>query len=1505
MKEIQHRTKRTPGIIDIPNLVEIQLDSYKWFLREGLRELFHSFSPIHDFTGNLSLELVDYTLGDPKYSVEECRNRDMTYEAPIKVKVRLQAKEGEVIESEVYLGDLPLMTERGTFVINGAERVVVSQLARSSGVYFKDTLDFSGRVLYFATVIPNEGAWVDIESDANDVISVRVGQTKKFPLTTLLRALSAFSEACPVTEILPTRETQGRMLVEPIVDLETGEVLIDAGKTITDKLLAKLEGHKLPEKAAVAADSTPCDTTGEILELFSKKKKLKNPTRDQLRGRRLSHEIIDPKTQKVILKAYAKITEEAAKKVENLKLDEVEVLDTNRYVEATIDQDGANSKEEALIDIYHKVRPGDPATRDSAKSLLNSIFFDTRRYDLARVGRYKLNKKLGLNLPESVRTLTKEDLLKVIEYIIGLSESGALVTHLAVSRLHSRIPELEKAVKDAGKAATPEEKAEDGKISRLKESLEVLRNLRLGSILTEQKIKGIKELLDLVPNGRRLVAETPAELFPEETAVRLSPCDTDDIDHLENKRVRSVGELLQSQLRMGFLRMEKVAKERMTSLDPENVIPQVILSVKPVSASIKSFFGSSQLSQFMDQTNPLAELTHKRRLSALGPGGLSRQSAKLEVRDVHHSHYGRICPIETPEGPNIGLIGSMAVHAKIDDYGFIRSPYRVVKNGRVTNEIVFLPADEDDEEYIAPANTLIDEKTGKFLTDTVLVRHENVYPQVPSDKVTYVDIAPMQIMSVATAMIPFLENDDANRALMGSNMQRQAVPLLRADAPIVRTGVESRAARDSKAVIVAKHDGVVKSVTAEKILIETLDGQVDEYHMLNMLRSNQATCVTQKPIVKSGKRVRAGQVIADGPSTDGGELALGQNVLCTFMPWHGYNYEDAILLSERMVMDDVYTSIHIEKYETEARDTKLGPEEVTRDIPNIGEDMLKDLDENGIIRIGAEVRPEDILVGKVAPKGQGELTAEERLIIAIFGKKAEETRDVSLRVPHGETGKVVDVKVFSRFKYKCTRCATVYNFSKKPERTLCERCDGELSREPGDELPAGVNQLVRVYIAQKRKVMEGDKMAGRHGNKGVISKILPMEDMPYLPDGTPVDIVLNPLGVPSRMNIGQILETHLGLVGRELGVAFRNPIFQGAVEREILADLDIMAWKLKLKALKSYVISDLKLEIEFPEIDRLQSMLDQALKNVQEVFKQSDLDAIMTPFYDAWDSCIERIRAKVSEFDARDLEIMSARVGASAVVDDPVAVAESLVKDESEEETEEDAETEAKTEDEGPLPYAGEPAPADYDITGIIDHIIDNVMQRVGLEEVREENKDGSVKRHLSGKIQLHDGLTGLPFNQPSTVGYIYMLKLSHLVEDKIHARSTGPYSLVTQQPLGGKAQFGGQRFGEMEVWALEAYGAAYTLQEILTIKSDDVLGRVKTYESIVKGDSMLEPGVPESFKILVNELQSLGLKVTVEDDRERAIDLKDHEDEFGEGDGAGRITAKRKQKALELKEDF
>jgi DNA-directed RNA polymerase subunit beta len=1487
MKEVQHRSKRIPHILDIPDLVEIQKESYKWFLEEGLRELFRSFSPITDFTGKWSLDLIDYVLGEPKYSVDECRNRDMTYEAPIKVKVRLRSKENEVIESEVYLGDLPLMTERGTFVINGAERVVVSQLSRSSGVYFKDTLDFSGRVLYFATIIPNEGAWVEIETDASDAITVRIGQTRKFPLTTLLKALNVFPEACPDEAVLPIASAVGKTIVEPIIDSDTGEVLLNAGKVLDAKSLRKLEGKNVKGTVRVKAKTVPCETTADILEYFGKKVKIENPTREMVRGKRLTHEITDPKTGKVVVKAYSKITEEAARKIETLKLSEVEVIEVNRYVDATIDQDNTHGKADALIDIYHKIRPGDPATAESARSLLNSIFFDTRRYDMARVGRYKLNKKLGLNLPEEIRWITKEDLVAVVRYIIGLSESGVLVTQLIGDKLQKKLQDLEKALAQAEASASENDLKPGGKIERMKESLSILQNIELGEMLTESQIKNIKELLDLIPNGRRLIADTPADLYPE-TLIRLSQCALDDIDHLMNKRVRSVGELLQSQLRMGFLRMEKVAKERMTSLDPENVMPQVVLSVKPVSASIKSFFGSSQLSQFMDQTNPLAELAHKRRLSALGPGGLSRQSAKLEVRDVHHSHYGRICPIETPEGPNIGLIGSLAVHAKIDSYGFIRSPYRVVRDGRVTGEIVYLSADEDDEEYIAPANTPIDEKTGKFLTDTVLVRHKSTYPQVSSDKVTYVDVSPMQIMSVATAMIPFLENDDANRALMGSNMQRQAVPLLRAEAPLVKTGLEKRAAKDSGTVVFARRDGIVKSVTAERIVIESKDGTCDEYRLLNLLRSNQATCITQKPIVKPGQRVREGQVIADGPSACNGELALGKNVLVAFLPWHGYNYEDAILLSERLVKDDVFTSIHIEKFETEARDTKLGPEEITRDIPNVGEDALKDLDENGIVRIGAEVRPEDILVGKVAPKGQSEQTAEERLIIAIFGKKAEEMKDVSLRVPHGEFGKVVDVKVFSRFKFKCTRCATIFNFSKKPDRLVCGLCEGELAREPGDELPAGVNQLVRVYIAQKRKIMEGDKMAGRHGNKGVISRILPEEDMPHLADGTPVDIVLNPLGVPSRMNIGQIMETHLGLVGKYLGVSFLNPIFQGAVEREILTDLGILRWKLRLSKLQSYA-KELGIDVEFPEEKQISVAVDKAFADVQQSTTQDELDRCLVPLEEIWQTSVDRLRAAVRSLDARELELLAADVNAPPVVDDPDALAP-LADYEGNGEDAERVES----------AYAGVPAPADYDIEQIVRNIIANVDKRVGMTEIDETLPDGSLRRHLSGKIQLYDGLTGVPFNQPSTVGYIYMMKLAHLVEDKIHARSTGPYSLVTQQPLGGKAQFGGQRFGEMEVWALEAYGAAYTLQEILTIKSDDVLGRVKTYESIVKGDSMLEPGVPESFKILVNELQSLGLKVTVEDDREHAIDLKDKDDDYG--DDEGRMLAKRRQRADEIR---
>ena len=1357
MKEIQHTAKQTAHVVDVPNLVELQLDSYRWFLEEGLNELFDSFSPITDFTGNHSISLVDFTLGEPKYDISECRARDVTLESPIKARVRLQSSGAEVIESEVYLGDLPLMTDKGTFVINGAERVVVSQLARSPGVYFKDTLDFSGRQLFYATIIPSEGAWVDVETDATDAITVRIGQTRKFPITTLLRALNLFPVASPSgVQSVTWGELEGKLIAEPVVDQNTGEVLVENGTIMRTAELRRIEKADLPETFRVELPSTPCDTTAEIVRLFAEPETIASPSRATLydptrseveviefnddgtpamnsdgtfknsnprkRIPYASHDIQDA-NGKVLVRAYDKIDRETARKIEALALNSLDVIYLNNYIVATLDQEGSAvySKETALIDIYRKIRPGDPATPESARSLLNSIFFDTRRYDLAKVGRHKMNKKLGLSLPLNYRTITKEDVIAIARYVVKLAGGAGNV---------------------------------------------------------------------------------------------------DDIDHLENKRVRSVGELLYSQLRLGFLRMEKVAKERMTSLDSENILPQVILSVKPISASIKSFFGSSQLSQFMDQTNPLAELTHKRRLSALGPGGLSRQSAKLEVRDVHHSHYGRICPIETPEGPNIGLIGSLAVHARVDQFGFIETPYRRVISGKVTTDLDWLPADGEHHFRIAPANTLL-KSDNTFVDKNVQVRNNNQYPVISAEKVDYMDVSPQQIVSVATAMIPFLENDDANRALMGANMQRQAVPTLRPDAPLCKTGMEKRAAVDSGAVIIALRAGTVKRVTAEEIVvIADADGGEDTYRLLNLLRSNQGTCVTQRPVVNNGQRVREAQLLADGPCTDGGELALGQNVLVAFTPWNGYNFEDAILLSQRLVRDDVFTSVHMEKYEVEARDTKLGPEEITRDIPNVGEDALKDLDDRGIIRIGAEVRPDDILVGRVAPKGQGELTAEERLIIAIFGKKAEETRDVSLRVPHGEKGKIVDVKVFSRFKYK-DKSGRVFDFSKRPDSMFSDEWEGELDRLPGDELSAGVNMLVRVYIAQKRKVMEGDKMAGRHGNKGVISRILPAEDMPFLPDGTPVDIVLNPLGVPGRMNIGQILETHLAYVGKALGCSFVNPIFEGATEAEILQDMSKFAEFTRYDSLRTYVEKELRIDLEAGKKDGVAELL-------------------------------VKLEAKLRELTPARLEKIAATVAA------PPAVMLPEGYDGSEEQ-----QAELKTVD-------------GYDFTAIVEQVRLNVWKRSGINE-------------KTAKSWVRDGLSGDFFTQPVTIGTIYMLKLAHLVDDKIHARSTGPYSLVTQQPLGGKAQFGGQRFGEMEVWALEAYGAAYTLQEILTIKSDDVLGRVKTYESIVKGDAMLEPGVPESFKILVNELQSLGLKVAVEDEDEKEIDLKDKEEDYGDSEGRGR----------------
>mgnify|MGYP000288641169 FL=1 len=1154
---------RIKEVLDMPNLIEIQKNSYNQFLKEGLREVLRDVSPITDYTGNLIMEFIDYSLetDNIKYSVEECKERDTTYSAPLKVKVRLINKEtGEVKEQEIFMGDFPLMTETGTFVINGAERVIVSQLVRSPGVYYAKEKDRSGNNLFSNTVIPYRGAWLEYETDSQEVIYVRIDRTRKLPITQFLRALGYGTDA-------------------------------------------------------------------ELLDLLGEEPKLM----------------------------------------------------------ATIAKDGTKTREEGLFEVYKRLRPGEPPTEESATTLINNLFFDPKRYDLSSVGRYKFNKKLALanrirgqiaaediKLPNSRKVIVKagEEINEEMSWKI--QNSGINVVNIDVEG---------KTVKVVGNLTVDikEYVSFDPALAGINEKV---RYDVLMAILEEYKDASENQLIAVLRENRdRLM---PRNITKEDIVATVSYIlnldhgigYTDDIDHLGNRRLRSVGELLQNQFRIGLARMERVVRERMTIQDIDAVTPQALINIRPVAAAIKEFFGSSQLSQFMDQTNPLAELTHKRRLSALGPGGLSRDRASFEVRDVHHSHYGRMCPIETPEGPNIGLISSLSTYARVNEYGFIETPYRKVdkEHGRVTDQTEYMTADLEDIYIIAEANEPLDEN-GNFINKRVGCRFLDQIIEVDRNKVDYMDVSPKQLVSVATAMIPFLENDDANRALMGSNMQRQAVPLIKPEAPIIATGIEYRAAKDSGVCIVAKNSGVVEKVTASEIVIRTDKGQKDQYRLLKYKRSNQGTCINQRPIVKKGDRIEEGDIIADGPSCDNGEIALGKNVLVGFMTWEGYNYEDAILISEELVRDDVYTSIHIEEYESESRDTKLGPEEITRDIPNVGEDSLKDLDDRGIIRIGAEVRSGDILVGKVTPKGETELTAEERLLRAIFGEKAREVRDTSLRVPHGESGIVVDVKVFTR--------------------------------ENGDELPPGVNQLVRVYVAQKRKISVGDKMAGRHGNKGVISRILPIEDMPFLPDGTPLQIVLNPLGVPSRMNIGQVLETHLGYAAKVLGWKIATPVFDGANEEDIFKTLEM----------------------------------------------------------------------------------------------------------------------------------AGLP-------------------------------KDG--------KSILYDGRTGEPFDNRVTVGYMYFLKLAHLVDDKIHARSTGPYSLVTQQPLGGKAQFGGQRFGEMEVWALAAYGAAYSLQEVLTVKSDDVVGRVKTYEAIVKGENVPEPGIPESFKVLMKELQSLALDVKVYSDKREEIKIKE-----------------------------
>ena len=1160
-------------VLELPDLIEIQKKSYERFLNEGLKEVFEDISPIEDYTGNLILEFVDHSLfGDPKFSETECKERDATYSVPLKLKVRLINKEtGEIKEQETFMGDFPLMTERGTFIINGAERVIVSQLVRSPGVYYNMTRDKTGKELYGATVIPNRGAWLEYETDSNDIVHVRVDRTRKLPSTVLVRAMG------------------------------------------------------------LSSNSQIIETLGETEQLLK-----------------------------------------------------------------TLEKDNTTNTNEALIEIYKRLRPGEPPTLDSASSLINSLFFDSRRYDLARVGRYKFNKKLCLGN----RIMGKRAAEDIID-----KETGEILVHKDDTFKMELISKLEAAGIFEVSIFNSEEKATKVLSNKFVDpdvfGLDIdFEKFGLKERIFYPAMKKILEQNESREDIEREILDNVKILSPKHILVEDMIASvfglfkgvggTDDIDHLGNRRLRSVGELLQNQVRVGLSRMERVVRERMTIQDVDVVTPQVLINIRPVSAAIKEFFGSSQLSQFMDQTNPLAELTHKRRMSALGPGGLSRDRASFEVRDVHHSHYSRMCPIETPEGPNIGLITSLATYARINDYGFLEAPYRRVnkETGQVTDVIDYITADVEDTKIIAQSNEPLNED-GTFVHNRVVVRGiDGVNEIVSRDKVDYMEVSPKQVISIGTGMIPFLENDDANRALMGANMQRQAVPLMVSEAPIIGTGLEYKAAMDSGAVVIAENDGTVVSVTASEILSKRNgNGMIDKYHLLKFKRSNSGTCINQKPIVLVGDEIKKGQIIADGPSTDKGDMAIGKNLLVGFMTWEGYNYEDAMMINEKLVMDDVLTSIHIEEYESEARDTKLGPEEITRDIPNVGDDSLKDLDETGIIRIGAEVKSGDILVGKVTPKGETELTAEERLLRAIFGEKAREVRDTSLKVPHGETGIIVDVKIFTR--------------------------------ENGDELSPGVSKMVRVYVATKRKINVGDKMCGRHGNKGVISRILPEEDMPFLPDGTPLQLVLNPLGVPSRMNIGQVLEVHLGLAAKKLGWNIATPVFDGATEEDI------------------------------------------------------------------WNA----------------------------------------------------------------LEMAGYPR---------------------------------------SGKIELRDGRSGEYFDGPVTVGYMYILKLHHLVDDKIHARSTGPYSLVTQQPLGGKAQFGGQRFGEMEVWALEAYGAAHTLQEILTVKSDDVNGRVKTYESIVKGENIPEPGIPESFKVLVKELQSLALDIkiiTSEKDEIEIVDTMDNDDDDSQVD--------------------
>ena len=1228
-KGIRMSYSRQKDVLEMPNFIEVQKNSYQWFLTDGLKEAFKDISPITDYTGQLSLEFVDFQLcrDDVKYSIEECKERDATYAAPLKVKVRLHANDAkEMSEHEIFMGDLPLMTETGTFVINGAERVIVSQLVRSPGIYYDIAHDKIGKKLYSCTVIPNRGAWLEYETDSNDVFYVRVDRTRKVPITVLIRSLGI-------------------------------------------------------------------GTNAEIIDLFGEEPKIL----------------------------------------------------------ASIEKDPSETYQDGLLELYKKIRPGEPLAVESAENLINAMFFDPRRYDLAKVGRYKFNKKLAFQNRITGQILAEDAIDPATGEVIA--EAGttltraqakdiqdAAVPYVMIQTEERNVKVLSNMVVDLSKYVgfdPAEVGIHEGVYYPVLETL-------LNEYSDEEELKAAiaRDASDLVP--KHITKEDIIASINYNIHLEYGIGTKDDIDHLGNRRIRAVGELLQNQYRIGLSRLERVVRERMTTQDVETITPQSLINIKPVTAAVKEFFGSSQLSQFMDQNNPLSELTHKRRLSALGPGGLSRDRAGFEVRDVHYTHYGRMCPIETPEGPNIGLINSLATYARINEYGFVEAPYRKLDksdpaNPVVTDEVIYLTADEEDNYRVAQANEPLD-TDGHFVNNNVSGRYREDTTEFPKSRVDLMDVSPKMVFSVATSMIPFLENDDANRALMGSNMQRQAVPLMLTESAVVGTGMEAKAAVDSGVCIVAKRDGVVEYSTSKEICIKAdEDGTKDIYHVIKFARSNQGNCMNQRPIVFKGEHVKAGEVIADGPSTSGGEIALGKNPLIGFMTWEGYNYEDAVLLSERLVKDDVYTSIHIEEYECEARDTKLGPEEITRDLAGLSNDALKDLDENGIIRIGAEVRAGDILVGKVTPKGETELTAEERLLRAIFGEKAREVRDTSLKVPHGEYGIIVDAKVFTR--------------------------------ENGDELSPGVNQAVRIYIAQKRKISVGDKMAGRHGNKGVVSRVLPVEDMPFLPNGRPLDIVLNPLGVPSRMNIGQVLEIHLSLAAKALGFNVATPVFDGANEVDIMDTLKLAN------------------------------------------------DYVNTP---------------LDEFEAKYKDVLDPEV---------------------------------------------------------MQYLLEN-------EEYRKEWEGVPIKE--DGKVQLRDGRTGEFFDGEVTIGFMHYLKLHHLVDDKIHARSTGPYSLVTQQPLGGKAQFGGQRFGEMEVWALEAYGAAYTLQEILTVKSDDVVGRVKTYEAIIKGDNISEPGIPESFKVLLKELQSLALDVAVLDENGEEIQMTESVDEVNVEDMSGLMEGDR----FELEEE-